>query len=130
VVCVHVCATARSHPAALLNKVVMTGRAAARDEIHLGAAAPQRIRRRLFGHKCGNLEYYDLVINTERIPVAQCVEQVRWLAQSPAFQPTTASQGVLASLLQETQQHSTPSASEPTLIAREVMINSSRVKLG
>jgi cytidylate kinase len=132
VICVHVCATARSRAAAFLKKAAMMDGAAARDETRQGGATRERMRRRLFGNKCENLEYYDLVINTECIPVAQCVEQVRWLAQSPQFQATAASRAVLASLLQETQQRSTPSsvvASEPAPIAHEVIVNSSRVKL-
>jgi hypothetical protein len=46
-----------------------------------------------------NPKNYDLVINAERIPVAECIAQVKRLAQSPHFRPTPASETTLANLL-------------------------------
>jgi cytidylate kinase len=133
VICVHVCATTRAPGGVVpVKKAAIADHATARNEVCQDGAMREWMRR-LFGAKCENLEYYDLVINTERIPVAQCVDQVRSLVQSPEFEPTTASRALLATLLQETQRRSTSDsvpASEPALIAYEVMINSSRVKLG
>jgi cytidylate kinase len=128
VICVHVCATTRARAAVAAT----TDRDTARNAICRGGAMREQVRR-LFGANRESLENYDLVINTERIPVAQCVDQVRWLAQSPQFEATTASRALLAGLLQETQRRSTANsarASEPTLVACEVMIDSTRVKLG
>ena len=132
VICVHVCASTRASSAVHLKKAALADRTTARNEVCQDGAMREWIRR-LFGAQRENLDYYDLVINTGRIPVAQCVDQVRSLAQSPQFEPTTASRTLLATLLQETQRRSTANSgaiSEPALIAHEVMINSSRVKLG
>lgn len=41
----------------------------------------------------------DLALNMERIPVAECVEQIARLARCPHFEPTAASRAVLADLL-------------------------------
>jgi cytidylate kinase-like protein len=57
---------------------------------------------RKFSHSRGDVELYDLVMSTDRICVAQCVEQVRRLTLDPLFQPTVASQSMLASLMRET----------------------------
>jgi hypothetical protein len=59
-------------------------------------------------HGLSDVELYDLVINADRICVAQCVEQVRRLALDPLFQPTAASQRLLASLMQETGRSAQP----------------------
>jgi hypothetical protein len=130
VVCVHICATERSSAAAALTKASMSDEAAVRTEIR--AATRRWLRRRRCAHECENLQHYDLVLNTDRIPVAQCVEQVQWLAESPQFQPTPASRALLASLMQETRQYCSPRealASEPDLLARVVVIDSGRLKL-
>jgi hypothetical protein len=130
VICVHVCASGGSRTAARLKKVGTVDEAAARGEVRQGNAASAWLRHRSGGRKFANLDHYDLVINIERIPVAQCVEQVRWLAQSPQFQPTPLSRAVLANLWQETQQRSTPTeTADPELLAREAIVNSSRVQL-
>jgi hypothetical protein len=125
VICVHVCATSLPKTGASVD------RATERNEIWQSNTKREWVQR-LIPHRCESLEHYDLVINSERIPVNQCVEQVRWLAQSPQFQPTTGSRALLANLIQQTQQRSAPSSppTEPRLIAHEVIINSSRVKLG
>ena len=60
-----------------------------------------KLRRWLFARNCEGIECYDLVLNTERIPVDECVEQVRRVAQSPHFQPTAASHAMLANFEQE-----------------------------
>jgi cytidylate kinase len=123
VICVHVCATGASLTTESPNKsgTVEPG-------VHQGDSARPWLRRPPCDNKCARLHLYDLVINTERIPVAQCVEQVRRLAQCPQFQPTPASRAVLANLWQETQQRSNPNEA-PEPLAREVIVNSCRVKL-
>jgi hypothetical protein len=59
-------------------------------------------------HGLSDVELYDLVINADRICVAQCVEQVRRLTLDPLFQPTVASQRLLANLMRETGRSSQP----------------------
>ena len=57
---------------------------------------------RKVAHGRCDVELYDLVINADRISVAQCVEQVQRLTLDPLFQPTAASQSMLANLMRET----------------------------
>ena len=47
---------------------------------------------------------YDVTLNTERLTVDECVEQLSRLAKSPAFQPTAASGLMLDALLTEARQ--------------------------
>ena len=61
-----------------------------------------------FSDSRSDVELYDLVTSTDRISVAQCVEQVRRLALDPLFQPTAASQSMLAGLMRETGRSSQP----------------------
>jgi osmotically-inducible protein OsmY len=51
-----------------------------------------------FNVRWGDPTLYDLTLNTERVPIAQCVEQVVALARSAAFQETPASRQYLADL--------------------------------
>jgi Cytidylate kinase-like family len=122
VICVHVCATGASWAAATL-KVGM-----ADADVRQDRSARAWLRRAPGNNKSAHLHPYDLVINSERIPVDQCVEQVRWLARCPQFQPTPASRAVLACLRLQARQRSTPDAA-PEPPAREVIVNSSRVDL-
>ena len=88
VVCVHVCAARR--PALTRTS---------------GTAVPDRrsprscagLRSWLLAGGWDDFEHYDLALNTERIPLDECVEQVRRLAQGSHFQPTAASRAMLAS---------------------------------
>lgn len=95
VICVHVCAPARSQLSTPAGK--SGGMTLCRRSQRSGA----KMRRWLIASSCEGLEYYDLVLNAERIPVDECVEQVRRLAQSPHFQPTAASRAMLANLGRE-----------------------------
>ena len=94
VVCVHVCAARPQLPA-------------------LTRASVTVVRHRAFPcwpffASWHEFEYYDLVLNTELIPVDECVEEIRRLAQGLQFQPTTASRAMLASLATEACEVSLP----------------------
>lgn len=51
-----------------------------------------------FGVTWGDPLLYDLVLNTERVSVESCVEQIRHLASRPEFQETAESRAMLADL--------------------------------
>ena len=99
VVCVHVCAARR--PALTRTS---------------GTAVPDRrcprscagLRSWLLAGGWDDFEHYDLALNTERIPLDECVEQVRRLAQGSHFRPTAASRAMLASLAKEACEVSQP----------------------
>jgi cytidylate kinase len=62
------------------------------DEAHASRMHQQ------FGVSWGDPTLYDLVLNTDRLSVESCVEQIRLLAGRPEFQETEASRAVLANL--------------------------------
>lgn len=51
-----------------------------------------------FGVTWGDPLLYDLVLNTDRVSVESCVEQIRQLANRPEFQETSESRAMLADL--------------------------------
>jgi cytidylate kinase len=51
-----------------------------------------------FGVTWGDPLLYDLVLNTDRVSVESCVEQIRHLASQPEFQETAESRAMLADL--------------------------------
>jgi cytidylate kinase len=65
------------------------------DEAHASRMNKQ------FGVDWGNPVLYDLVLNTERVSVDSCVEQIILLAGRPEFQETDASRAVLANMTLE-----------------------------
>ena len=89
VVCVHVCA-ARTLALPRSSGTVTPDRRSPRGRGGL--------RSWLLAGSWDDSEHYDLALNTERIPLDECVQQVRRLAQGAHFQPTAASRAMLASL--------------------------------
>jgi hypothetical protein len=72
------------------------------SEIKLAEEAHGAIVRRHFGIDWREPEHYDLVLNTERLPVGRCVEAICALLEEPAFQETPESRRVLADLALQT----------------------------
>ena len=101
VVCVYVCA-ARSRPPALTRTsvTVVPHRRFPRNWA--------RLRCWPFAGNWDDSEHYDLVLDADRTPVDECVEEVRRLAQGSQFQPTTASRAMLARLAMEACEVSLP----------------------
>jgi cytidylate kinase len=94
VVCVRVCAARSRLPKTAVN----CSRIVRHPQSHRGHT---KLRRWWSAHNREDFDHYDLVLNTERIPVDECVEQVLRLARSPQFQPTAASHALLARLEQD-----------------------------
>lgn len=131
-VCVHICARGETWAAAPLEKLGAITETAARMQMRLCGGKLASRQCRPCRNECKNLQYYDLVLNTARVPIPQCVEQVRQLVECPQFLPTPASRAVLSRLSQEAHQrsgsHQVP-ASESELSACQVIINCRRVSL-
>jgi cytidylate kinase len=102
VIRVHVCAPVRPRAQALMRQLADRQANLARQRIRRRSAVDTRTRRWLFGSSLESPECCDLLLNTERLPVAQCVEQVRCLAKSAQFQPSAESRTMLADLLELT----------------------------
>ena len=58
--------------------------------------------RRYFNVDWADSAHYDLVLNTERVSVAQCVEEILKLVRSPEFAETEASRGALGDVALQT----------------------------
>lgn len=73
-------------------------REAAEQEVRRSDAAHAARMHAQFGVTWGDPLLYDLVLNTDRIGVDSCVEQIRALAARPEFQETPQSRAMLADL--------------------------------
>ncbi len=86
--CVRVCAPDEVRVRRLMERLETDDEQLARREIELDDAARAARMEEHFSVKWGDPTLYDLTLNTERIPIATCVDQVVALARSPAFQET------------------------------------------
>jgi cytidylate kinase len=66
------------------------------EEIRRSDEAQSAIMRRYFNVDWTDCTHYDLVLSTERVSVAQCIERVLGLVRSPEFAETEASRRQLA----------------------------------
>ena len=105
-ICLHLRAPALAREC-LARRSPAMGEGAMAAETHSRKSVSLPISGKL-SHGRSDVELYDLVITADRICVAQCVEQVRRLTLDPLFQPTVASQSMLASLMRETGRSAQP----------------------
>ncbi len=96
--CIRVCAPLEVRIKRLMERLETDDEELARREIEVDDAARASRMEEHFNVRWGDPALYDLTLNTERVPVAQCVEQVLALARSPAFQETAQSRQHLADL--------------------------------
>jgi cytidylate kinase len=96
--CIQVCAPMELRVQRLMERLETDDEALARREIEVDDAARASRMGEYFNVDWGDPSLYDLTLNTERIPVATCVDQVVALARSPAFQETAASRARLEDL--------------------------------
>jgi cytidylate kinase len=68
------------------------------EEIRVNDEAHTAIMRRHFGVQWTDPEHYDIVLNTKRVSVGECVSEVMALAKGPQFSETDASRQKLADL--------------------------------
>jgi cytidylate kinase len=85
VVCVRVCAPRNVRLQRMMERLNTSDGALVAEEIHRNDEAHTAIMRRHFGVQWSDPEHYDLVLNTERVSVAECVDQVLGLVRSPEF---------------------------------------------
>ena len=101
VLCVRVCAPLQTRVQRMMTRLNWTDPAIARREIERNDAAHASTMQRFFGATWESPELYDIVLNTERVPVAACVDYVQSLAQRPEFQESEQSRSVLQDKLIE-----------------------------
>jgi hypothetical protein len=83
----------------LMQRLGLRDRAAARREIERNDAAHNGTMQRMFGIDWTDPALFAIVLNTARMPVADCVEHLVRMAKSPAFAETEPSRTELMNLL-------------------------------
>lgn len=97
-ICVRVCAPVGLRRQRMLERLGSSDEAFIDSEIKISDEAHAAIIRRHFGVNWQDAELYDVVFNTERVSVGECVEEVLKLVRNPAFEETPASQRRLGDL--------------------------------
>ena len=101
VICVRVCAPLKVRVKRMMERLNTDDAEFVTSEIRLSDEAHGAITRRHFGINWQDPEQYDLVLNTERVSVEQCADEVMAMFNSPEFQETGQSQQMLANLALE-----------------------------
>jgi len=100
VVSVRVCAPVERRVKLLMERLD-TDEEFSREEIRRSDTAHVANMQHQFGVTWGDPLLYDIVLNTERVSIASCIEQVKLLAKRPEFQETAASRAQLEILTLE-----------------------------
>lgn len=106
VVSVRICAPLDARIATMMGRLNLAHEKTARKEIEESDAAHTRATKRLSQTDWKEAGLYDLVLNTERIPVERCVGLVRRLVDNPSFKETPQSRATLAALKRDAQRRS------------------------
>ncbi len=99
--CVRVGAPFATRVRWLMNSLGTDDEEMAAEEIRHSDAAHRANMHRQFGVTWGEPMQYDLTLNTERLSVATCVEQIKQLLTRPEFKETPESRAKLANLTLE-----------------------------
>ena len=101
VVCVRVTRSFKKRVEWLMENMEIDDREFAAAEIRRSDEAHASRMHQQFGVTWGDPLLYDLVLNTDRLTVESCVEQIRLLSGRPEFQESPESHAVLANLTLE-----------------------------
>ena len=101
VLCVRVCASMDHRVKVLMDRLDLKSPDTARREIVKNDDAHMRSAQRRNVSNWTSSKNFDLVLNTERVPIADCVEQIKKLALSDAFSATQQSRSMLSEMLAE-----------------------------
>ena len=85
-----------------MERLELDDAAVALKEIKANDAAHERTMRQLFRVHWEDPLLYDVVLNTERISIPECVEQVQHLVNQPSFRETAESRTKLDDLKRAT----------------------------
>lgn len=102
VICVRVCAPMKLRVERMMERLNSDDEDFIKNEIKLSEEAHGAITRRHFGISWQDSEHYDLVLNTERLTIDECANEVLSLAKNPQFQENAESKQMLANLALET----------------------------
>jgi len=99
--CVRVGAPFAARVKWLMHRLDTDDEEMASEEIRHSDMAHRANMQRQFGVTWGEPMQYDITLNTERLSVATCVEQIKQLLKRPEFEETPASRAKLANLTLE-----------------------------
>ena len=94
VISVRVCAPMELRVKRMMERLNTDDRDFVENEIRLSEEAHRAITRRHFGISWQHSDQYDLVLNTERLTVEECADEVVNLLDDPNFQETPDSQRI------------------------------------
>jgi cytidylate kinase len=98
IACVRVCASMENRVKRLMQRLETDDEELARREIHIDDNARSVRMNEAFDVQWGDPTLYDLTLNTDRIAIRSCVEQVIALSKAPEFQETPQSRQFLLDL--------------------------------
>ena len=98
VVSVRVCAPFEVRVQRMMERLNTDDRDFVENEIRMSEEAHAAITRRHFGLNWQDSENYDLVLNTERLTIDECVDEVMSLLDDPTFEETAGSRRVFSDL--------------------------------
>ena len=96
--CVRVCAPFETRKRRMMERLNTDDDAQVAEEIRTNDEAHSAIMRRHFNLQWTDSEHYDVVLNTKRVTVDECVGEVLALVHSPEFAETDGSRSKLADL--------------------------------
>ncbi len=102
VICVRVCAPMKVRVQRMMARLNSDDETFIASEIKLSEEAHAAITRRHFGINWQDSDQYDLVLNTERVAIDECAEQVMGLVNNAQFRESAESVQMLANLALET----------------------------
>jgi len=97
--CVRVCAPFELRKQRMMERLNSDDGELVAEEIRINDEAHTAIMRRNFSVQWTDPEHYDVVLNTKRIGVDECVSEVLTLVRGPQFVETDASRARLADLM-------------------------------
>ena len=96
VVCVRICAPLAFRETVLMERLGLKDASLARREIARNDAAHNATMQKLFGIDWSDPSLYSIALNTARVPIADSIEFIVRMAESPAFQETAQSKTILS----------------------------------
>ena len=112
--CIRVCAPMEVRVGRLMERLETDDETLARHEIEIDDSARAARMGEHFNVAWGDPTLYDLTLNTERVPIPACVDQVVALAKSAAFQETPQSRRFLEDLALQARARAALRADERT----------------
>lgn len=128
--CIRVCAPIEARIRTLMARLDTDDEAYVREQIEASDEAHAAAMQSRFKVKWGDPLLYDLTLNTARLSIESCIEQVVALARRPEFRETSSSRAMLANLALEARVRAAfLAAAETQSVDVTVVADAGKVKL-